>query len=162
MSDSVIRSRGSELLHGEFAEYAANIASDVKKHNPGFSPEYIGKLVSAWGDWATLIADDPTAVYALTVDMDEVWHAAVLRTRKYVSFMGALTDGRFIHHEPAENYGTPDEVRRTVAALETAGHPVDNDVWGAMCAATCNGGNDCKPAAPCPGIDVGPIMAGVA
>ncbi|MFG2906217.1 hypothetical protein ACGF13_14255 [Kitasatospora sp. NPDC048286] len=150
MTETAIRSRGSELLHGEFAEYAADIACDVAKENPGFSPEYVGKLITAWGDWATLVADQPNAEFALTVDMDEVWHASVLRTRKYVAFMGALTGGRFIHHDPEPDYGKPGQVRRTVAALESAGFEVDHEVWGETVAATCNGGNDCKPAAPCP------------
>ncbi|MET8699833.1 hypothetical protein ABZW10_13320 [Kitasatospora sp. NPDC004723] len=87
MSDTLTRSRGAELLTGEFSEFAADLAADVAKENPGFSADYIGLLVTAWADWATLVADDPWAGYALTVDMDEVWHAALRRTRKNFAFM---------------------------------------------------------------------------
>ncbi|WP_329569959.1 hypothetical protein [Kitasatospora sp. NBC_01266] len=157
MSDTLTRSRGAELLDGEFAQYAADLAADVAKENPGFDWEYITMLVRAWADWATLVADDPDSGYALTADMDEVWHASVLRTRRYVSFMGELTGGRFIHHEPAPDYGTPGMVRKTVDALKAAGYGAEAKVWFASDAASCSG-SDCRPAAPCPGGDVAPLV----
>ncbi|MGF1431120.1 hypothetical protein [Kitasatospora sp. LaBMicrA B282] len=157
MSDTITRSRGAELLDGEFSEFAADLRRDVAKENPGFTTEYIDLLVTAWADWATLVADDPLAGYALTIDMDEVWHAALRRTRKNLSFMSRLTGGRFIHHEPANNYGTPDKVRETVAALVAAGYGAAPEVYSATTGADCQAGNDCKPAAPCSGYDVAPL-----
>ncbi|WP_049650390.1 hypothetical protein [Kitasatospora sp. MY 5-36] len=157
MSDTLTRSRGAELLAGEFSEFAADLAADVAKENPDFSDDYIGLLVTAWADWATIVADDPLAGHALTVDMDEVWHAALRRTRKNFAFMSRLTGGRFIHHEPADNYGTPDKVRDTVAALIAAGYGAAPEVYSAADAAGCSG-SDCRPAAPCPGGDVAPAF----
>ena len=112
---------------------------------------------TAWADWATLVADEPLAGYALTVDMDEVWHAALRRTRKNFSFMSRLTGGRFIHHEPADNYGSPDKIRQTMAALVAAGYGAAPEVYLAAVGASCTG-SDCRPAAPCPGSDVAPAF----
>lgn len=157
MSDTLTRSRGAELLVGEFSEFAAALAADVAKENPDFSADYIGLLVTAWADWATIVADDPLAGYALTVDMDEVWHAALQRTRTNFSFMSRLTGGRFIHHEPAADYGSPDKIRETVAALQAAGYGAAPEVYSVADAAGCTG-SDCRPAAPCPGSDVAPAF----
>jgi len=120
-SDVLTRSRGAQLLAGEFTEFAADLAADVAKENPDFHAEDTGRLVAAWADWATLVADNPQAGYALTVDMDEVWHVALRRTRKNFSFMSRLTGGRFIHHEPADSYGSLQKIRETMAALVEAG-----------------------------------------
>jgi hypothetical protein len=86
--------------------------------------------------------------------MDEVWHAALRRTRKNFNFMSRLTDGRFIHHEPADNYGTPDKIRETIDALNAAGYGANPAVYLADGIST-----DCRPAAPCPGGDVAPAFS---
>ena len=157
MSDTLTTSRGAELLAGEFSEFATALAADVAKENPDFSADYIGLLVTAWADWATLVADNPQAGYALTVDMDEVWHAALRRTRKNFAFMSRLTGGRFIHHEPAADYGSPAKVSETAAALRAAGYGVAPEIYSAADVAGCTGA-DCRPAAPCPGSDVAPVF----
>jgi len=157
MSVTLTRSRGATLLAGEFTEFAADLAADVAKENPGFSSEYTDQLVTAWADWATLVADEPLVGYALTLDMDEVWHAALRRTRKNFSFMSRLTGGRFIHHEPADNYGSPEKIRETMNALVAAGYGAAPEVYLAAIGASCTG-SDCRPAAPCPGSDVAPAF----
>lgn len=73
--------------------------------------------------------------------VDVGWHTFILYTRDYAEFCDRVA-GRFIHHVPGDVPGGSSEHesliearRRTLNAIERAGHAVDHDLW--TLAASC-------------------------
>lgn len=85
------------------------------------------------------ISDEPLCP---TRQVDDAWHAFILRTADYADYCESL--GRFIHHHP-EDPGEPRssfDLPSTVAALRAAGLEPDLDIWigatGAGCESQCD------------------------
>ncbi|MEW2507897.1 hypothetical protein AB0878_46290 [Amycolatopsis sp. NPDC047767] len=90
-------------------------------------------------------ADNNGGSLAPSEQVDLGWHAFVLHTRDYARFCDEVA-GRFIHHVPTEpddpdaSGGTAHAVlSRTVAAIESAGFAVDDDLWSCGPTGTCTG-----------------------
>jgi hypothetical protein len=63
--------------------------------------------------------------------VDVGWHTFILYTRGYEEFCQRVA-GRFIHHEPNDNpkaEAHPGGIRRTIAAFEEGGLPLDHMLW---------------------------------
>ncbi|MFJ3214633.1 hypothetical protein ACIPLC_01720 [Kitasatospora sp. NPDC086801] len=132
MPKTTIQSRGVALLvDGPFYAYGDHVASRVAAADPGFSREYIRKLIASWADVATLIVDeDPVPGYAVTVHLAEVTDAAASLPRMFVSFMSAIGGGRYVQRGAPQAYATAEDLVRTRVALVTSGYGADVDVWG--------------------------------
>ncbi|MER6250303.1 hypothetical protein ABT224_02735 [Streptomyces sp. NPDC001584] len=101
----------------------------VLDNNPGMEPGIAGRIVvDVLAFLATAAATAEPLVPSRVVD--EGWHALILHTSLYQSLCARL--GGFIHHVPERpdpGQRSHDDIERTVAAIEAAGHPVDRDLW---------------------------------
>jgi hypothetical protein len=75
--------------------------------------------------------------------VDAGWHAFVLHTREYHTFCRRIA-GRFIDHVPTDNLPagageTASPLRRTVAAMQSLGYAVDDELWFSSDNADCTG-----------------------
>ena len=63
--------------------------------------------------------------------VDAGWHAFILHTADYADFCHRIA-GRFIHHRPTEPGEAPGEqqaIGAAIAAIRSAGMPVDTGLW---------------------------------
>lgn len=87
-------------------------------------------------------AINPGAGLAPSDEVDKGWHAFILHTADYAEFCQRVA-GRFIHHlpiEPGQENGGGASLHATLAAMRTAGLPVDEGLWpsAADCESKCH------------------------
>ena len=107
------------------------VRSRVAKENPNWSRKRIDTAVAEYRKWLALIVLNKKKFGKLGMcskDVDEVWHAHILFTRKYAADCKALC-GRFIHHQPTpeDKKGDTTTSKNTLAALQSifgSVHPV--------------------------------------
>jgi hypothetical protein len=124
------------------------VRSRVAKESPDWAIERVDTAVSEYRKWLVLCALDKFGKLGMcSADVDKVWHAHILFTRKYAADCEVLC-GRFIHHEPTSEKekltrdGT--SAKNTQAALKEIFGEV-HPVWLASCKNYHNcGANDCS------------------
>ncbi|MDQ3786428.1 MAG: hypothetical protein M3422_04195 [Actinomycetota bacterium] len=100
-----------------------------------------GRVVDQALAFLAASARNSSAPLAPSTLVDLGWHAFLLHTREYAAFCHSLA-GRFLHHVPTEGASSADAhetLRRTVAAIESAGFTVDVALWTHAGAGGCTG-----------------------
>ena len=122
---SFINRADSKVLHLD------DIRSRVAKENADWTTTRVDTAVAEYRKWLVLTALNKFGKLGMcSADVDKVWHAHILFTRKYAADCKALC-GRFIHHQPTSE---EDKLKRDrtsakntqAALLEVFGevHPV--------------------------------------
>jgi hypothetical protein len=130
------------------------VRSRVAKENPDWTTTRVDAAVAEYRKWLVLIALNKFGKLGMcSTDVDEVWHAHILFTRKYAADCEALC-GSFIHHQPNSEEEKRDETsaKNTLSALQQIFGDV-HPVW----LSSANAGRlephcchiDCEPVANC-------------
>ena len=127
--------------------------SRVAKENPDWTTSRLETAVAEYRKWLVLIALNKFGKLGMcSPDVDEVWHAHILFTRKYAADCEALC-GHFIHHQPNSEAEKRDatNAKNTLAGLQEIFGSV-NHVWLSgreeNCTDECQF-QPCHPALPC-------------
>ena len=112
------------------------VQSRVAKENPDWTTTRVDTAVAEYRKWLVLIALKQFDKLGMcSTDVDEVWHAHILFTRKYAADCEALC-GCFIHHQPNSEEEKRDDTnaKNTLSALQQIFGGV-HPVW--ECSKTC-------------------------
>ena len=92
--ESFINRAASKVLHLD------DVRSREAKENADWTTTRVDAAVAEYRKWLVLIALNKFGKLGMcSADVDKVWHAHILFTRKYAADCEALC-GRFIHHQP--------------------------------------------------------------
>jgi hypothetical protein len=115
------------------------VRSRVAKENPDWTTTRVDTAVAEYRKWLVWIALNKKfdKLGMCSTDVDEVWHAHILFTRKYAADCEALC-GCFIHHQPNSEEEKRDDTsaKNTLSALQQVFGGV-HPVWVPECSKTC-------------------------
>ncbi|MFJ8163800.1 glycine-rich domain-containing protein [Streptomyces sp. NPDC096136] len=133
------------------------VTATVAKDNPDMGWTMAERVVVEGLKFVAVAADGTERGIAPSRVVDEGWHALILHTAIYKGLCERL--GGFVHHYPEppdSGRYDPEFIDRTMAAIEAAGFPVDQELWRGPdngiveVSASCQHAPNCGPIQPMP------------